>query len=60
MDGEELRHGGGLSIRASKSIEVQGRAAARNQKAGDLHVAAFVQNERTGDVLQALSLPVCR
>ena len=29
-------------------------------KAGDLHLAAFVQNERTGDVMQALALPYCR
>lgn len=29
-------------------------------KTGDLHVAAFVQNERSGDVLQALAMPVCR
>jgi hypothetical protein len=28
-------------------------------KPADLGVAAFVQNERTGDVLQALSLPQC-
>ena len=27
---------------------------------GDLHVAAFVQSERSGDVLQALAMPVCR
>ena len=25
-----------------------------------LHIAAFVQNERTGDVLQAIALPYCR
>ena len=29
-------------------------------KTGDLHVAAFVQNERSGDVLQALAIPHCR
>lgn len=29
-------------------------------KTGDLHVAAFVQNERGGDVLQALALAYCR
>jgi hypothetical protein len=29
-------------------------------KTGDLNVAAFVQNERSGDVLQALAMPVCR
>jgi hypothetical protein len=29
-------------------------------KTGDLHVAAFVQSERSGDVLQALAMPVCR
>ncbi|MGH8661418.1 MAG: DUF1223 domain-containing protein [Burkholderiales bacterium] len=29
-------------------------------KPGHLHVAAFVQNERSGDVLQSLALPVCR
>jgi len=29
-------------------------------KTADLHLAAFVQNERTGDVLQALALPYCK
>jgi len=29
-------------------------------KAGDLYVAAFVQDERSGDVLQALATPYCR
>ena len=29
-------------------------------KSADLHVAAFVQNEQTGDVLQALAAPYCR
>jgi hypothetical protein len=29
-------------------------------KTGDLHVAAFIQNERSGDVLQALAMPYCR
>lgn len=29
-------------------------------KSADLHVAAFVQSERSGDVLQALASPVCR
>lgn len=29
-------------------------------KSGELHVAAFVQSERSGDVLQALASPVCR
>jgi len=29
-------------------------------KTGDLHVVAFVQNERSGDVLQALAMPYCR
>jgi hypothetical protein len=29
-------------------------------KSGDLHVAAFVQSERSGDVLQALASPACR
>ena len=29
-------------------------------KPGDLHVAAFIQNERSGDVLQALAMPYCR
>ena len=28
-------------------------------KTADLHVAAFVQNERSGDVLQALTIPYC-
>ncbi|MBI2296940.1 MAG: DUF1223 domain-containing protein [Betaproteobacteria bacterium] len=29
-------------------------------KSADLHIAAFVQNERTGEVLQALATPSCR
>ena len=29
-------------------------------KRANLHVAAFVQNERTGDVLQALATPLCK
>jgi hypothetical protein len=29
-------------------------------KSGDLHVAAFVQSARSGDVLQALASPACR
>jgi len=29
-------------------------------KTGDLHVAAFIQNERSGDVLQALAMPYCK
>lgn len=29
-------------------------------KRGDLHVAAFVQNERSGNTLQALAAPICR
>lgn len=29
-------------------------------KTADLHFASFVQNEATGDVLQALALPYCR
>jgi hypothetical protein len=29
-------------------------------KTGDLYVAAFVQSERSGDVLQALAMPYCR
>lgn len=29
-------------------------------KARDLHLAAFVQSERSGEVLQALAMPVCR
>ena len=29
-------------------------------KTGDLHMAAFVQNERSGDVLQALAMSYCR
>jgi len=29
-------------------------------KRGDLHLAAFVQNERSGKTLQALAAPICR
>lgn len=29
-------------------------------KRGDLHIAAFVQNERTGETLQAMAVRVCR
>ncbi len=28
-------------------------------KSGDLHMAAFVQNEHSGDVLQAMAMPYC-
>lgn len=48
-------------------VDASGVARLRQQiqlepgwKTGDLHVAAFVQSERSGDVLQALALPVCR
>lgn len=29
-------------------------------KTANLHIAAFVQSEATGNVLQALALPYCR
>lgn len=35
-------------------------ALAPDWKRGDLGVAAFVQNRRNGDVLQAIAMPLCR
>ena len=35
-------------------------ALAPDWKRGDLSLVAFVQNSRTGEVLQALSIPLCR
>jgi hypothetical protein len=32
----------------------------RRWKRGDMHIAAFVQNERTGETLQAMSVRLCR
>ena len=65
--GKQLRHDFVVrKLAGPYSIDSQGLAAISHRfefgadwKPGDLHVAAFVQNNRTGDVLQALALANC-
>jgi hypothetical protein len=46
---------------ADGSLEFQHRFSLdEGWKRGDLHLAAFVQNERSGRTLQALAVPICR
>jgi hypothetical protein len=66
--GKRLRHdfvvrdlAGPFPVAASGIAQLQHRLQLDpDWKSGDLHVAAFVQSERSGDVLQALAMPVCR
>ena len=66
--GKRLRHdfvvrdlAGPFAVGSSGGTELQRRfLLAPEWKTGDLHVAAFVQSERSGDVLQALAVPLCR
>ncbi len=52
---------GPIPIRADGAIEIQRRLElASGWKRQDLQVAGFVQNLRSGEVLQALSTPLCR
>jgi hypothetical protein len=44
---------GNASLRLSFALEP-------GRKKDDLHVAVFIQDERSGDVLQALAMPACR
>jgi hypothetical protein len=65
--GERLRHdfvvrdlAGPFAATDNGSVALDHRfPLAPRWKHRDLHVAAFVQNRRTGDVLQALDLPRC-
>jgi hypothetical protein len=44
-----------------RNLEFQHRFSLDERwKRGDLHIAAFVQNERSGKTLQALAAPICR
>ena len=66
--GRHLRHDFVVrELAGPYAIEPQGTAALGHHfkldprwKTADLHVAAFVQNEHDGDVLQAITLPYCR
>jgi len=66
--GKRLRHdfvvrdlAGPFSFDAGGEARLQRRFALDSSwKTGDLHVAAFIQDERSGDVLQALATPACR
>lgn len=66
--GKQLRHDFVVrELAGPYTIEPQGTAALSYRfkldprwKTADLHVAAFVQNELTGEVLQALAAPFCR
>ena len=66
--GKRLRHDFVVrEIAGPYTVDDRGSAALGHRfriepgwKTGDLHVAAFAQNERSGDILQALALAVCR
>lgn len=66
--GKRLRHdfvvrelAGPYSTRAPGTIELEHKFKLDSRwKPADLHVAVFVQNARSGDVLQALAIPNCR
>jgi hypothetical protein len=65
--GKRLRHdfvvrdlAGPFPVDSSGEAQLQQRFSLDPRwKTGDLHVAAFVQNERSGDVLQAFTIPYC-
>jgi hypothetical protein len=50
---QSARQDGNLEFRHRFSLD-------ESWKRGDLHLAAFVQNERSGKTLQALAVPICR
>ena len=51
---------GPIPIRANGAIDIQRRLdLAEGWKRADLNIAGFVQNLRSGEVLQALSAPLC-
>ncbi len=66
--GKRLRHDFVVrELSGPHAVDPQGAVALSHRyrldprwKTADLHVAAFVQNELTGDVLQALAVPHCR
>lgn len=66
--GKRLRHdfvvrdfAGPFGFDAGGEVRIQRRFTLDPRwKTGDLHVAAFIQDERSGDVLQALATPACR
>jgi hypothetical protein len=66
--GKRLRHDFVVrDLAGPYPVDFRGEARLRQRfhldprwKPGDLHVAAFVQSERSGDVLQALAMAVCR
>jgi hypothetical protein len=66
--GKQLRHDFVVRTFAGPfPVDPRGEAAFAHRfrldpgwKSTDLRVASFVQNEHTGDVLQALALPYCR
>jgi hypothetical protein len=66
--GKRLRHdfvvrdlAGPFPVDSSGEARLQRRFSLDPRwKTSDLHVAAFVQNERSGDVLQALAMPYCK
>jgi hypothetical protein len=65
--GKRLRHdfvvrdlAGPFPVDSSGEAQLQQRFSLDPRwKTGDLHVAAFVQNERSGDVLQAFTISYC-
>jgi hypothetical protein len=66
--GKRLRHDFVVrDLAGPYAVDFHGEARLRQSfhldprwKPGDLHVAAFIQSERSGDVLQALAMAVCR
>jgi len=66
--GKRLRHDFVVrELAGPQPVDSQGKAQFNHRfrvdphwKSANLHVAAFVQNEATGDVLQALAIPRCR
>lgn len=52
---------GPIAIRVDGSLEItRNLALASDWKQGDVNITAFVQNQRNGDILQAVSSPLCR
>jgi len=52
---------GPIAIPVEGTLEVSRLLALLSDwKLNDMHIAAFVQNQRNGDVLQAVSSPLCR
>ena len=52
---------GPIAIRVDGSLDItRNLALAPDWKQGDVNITAFVQNQRNGDILQAVSSPLCR